>query len=794
MEYPYQDRTKSISERVKDLLSRMTIEEKIAQLHAFWLILSEDGQHQIRSNDEFTRSSDPDRLHQLLSFGLGQITRPLGSHGVDARKGVRALNRLQQFLCQETRLGIPAISHEECLNGLMARGSTMFPSALAYGSTWNPALIEKVGEIIGREARSVGCHQGLAPVLDVSRDARWGRTEETFGEDPYLVGVLATRYVRGLQGPKRDFLATLKHFAGHSFSEGARNHAPVHLGWRELNDIFLLPFEMAVKQANAGSVMPAYHDIDGEPCHASHLLLTEVLRKQWGFDGIVVADYVGISLLYRDHKVAADAAGAAALAFNAGLDIELPGEDCAVHLKTALDRGQITIEKIDEIVTRVLTEKFRLGLFEHPYADENQITLRTPEAIEVAGEVARQSVVILENKGILPLASGQGKRIAVIGPTAADPMALLSGYSFPVHLIVNDMMEDADDIVTPLAAFQQKFGAGNVRYTQGCPLLEERRAGAPVFPGDVTDGSDLDRASLVSQRLDLIPVAAANAKSAGVAVVCVGDLAGLFQTGTVGEGSDTDSLALPGVQQRLVEAVVATGTPTVVVITGGRPYNLGGLESRVAALVIAFSGGQRGGQGLVDVLTGQVEPTGRLIVSVPKSAGAMPYYYNHKLKSSGTPVALHFGARYPFGHGLSYTRFEYRDLKLAQNQIDIETGEIVLSFALSNAGERTGTEIPQLYIRDCLASLVRPVKELRAFGRVTLPPGQTAEIKFRVPVDMLNFTGPSGQRTIEPGVFELQVGASSADIRLRTEVTVTGQPRVLGRDWRMESSCEAVTK
>jgi len=794
MEYPYQDRTNSISERVKDLLSRMTIEEKIAQLHAFWLILSEDGHHQIRSNDEFTRSSGPDRLHQLLSYGLGQITRPLGSHGVDARKGVRALNRLQQFLCQETRLGIPAISHEECLNGLMARGSTMFPSALAYGSTWNPALIEKVGEIIGREARSVGCHQGLAPVLDVSRDVRWGRTEETFGEDPYLVGVLATRYVRGLQGPKRDFLATLKHFAGHSFSEGARNHAPVHLGWRELNDIFLLPFEMAVKQANAGSVMPAYHDIDGEPCHASHLLLTEVLRKQWGFDGIVVADYVGISLLYRDHKVAGDAAEAAALAFNAGLDIELPGEDCAVHLKTALDRGQITIEKINEIVTRVLTEKFRLGLFEHPYPDEDQITLRTPEAIEVAAEVARQSVVILENKGILPLSSGQGKRIAVIGPTAADPMALLSGYSFPVHLIVNDMMEDADDIVTPLAAFQQKFGVGNVRYTQGCPILEERRAGAPVFPGDVTDGSDLDRTSPVSQQLDLIPVSAANAKSADVAVVCVGDLAGLFQTGTVGEGSDTDSLALPGVQQRLVEAVLATGTPTVVVITGGRPYNLGGLESRVAALVIAFSGGQRGGQGLVDVLTGQVEPTGRLTVSVPKSAGAMPYYYNHKLKSSGTPIALHFGARYPFGHGLSYTRFEYRDLKLAQDQIDIETGEIVLSFTLNNAGERTGTEIPQLYIRDCLASLVRPVKELRAFGRVTLRPGQTTEITFRVPVDMLNFTGPSNQRTIEPGVFELQVGASSADIRLRTEITVTGQTRLLGRDWRMESSCEAIVK
>jgi beta-glucosidase-like glycosyl hydrolase len=673
----------------------------------------------------------------------------------------------------------------------MARGATMFPSALAYSSTWNPELIQKVGETIGREARSVGCHQGLAPVLDVSRDVRWGRTEETFGEDPYLVGLLATRYVRGLQGPNRDFLATLKHFAGHSFSEGGRNHAPVHLGWRELNDIFLLPFEMAVKQADAGSVMPAYHDIDNVPCHSSRHLLTEMLRNRWGFDGLVVADYVGVSLLYRDHGVAADPAEAAALAFNAGLDIELPGEDCAVHLKTALERGQITTDKIDEIVGRVLTEKFRLGLFEHPYADEEKIVLRSPEALEVACEVARQSIVILENNGILPLGPSQPKRIALIGPTAADPMVLLSGYSFPVHLIINDITETADDIVTPLTAFREKFGAANVSYAQGCPILEQRRAGAPVFPGDVSNtGANLDRTSPVSQRLDLIPAAVTNARNADVAIVCVGDLAGLFQTGTVGEGSDTDSLALPGVQQQLLEAVVATGTPTIVIITGGRPYNLGGLESRVAALVIAFSGGQRGGQALVDVLIGRAEPTGRLTVSEPKSAGAMPYFYNHKLKSSGTPIALHFGSRYPFGYGLSYTRFEYRNLKVGQDPIEVETGEIVLSFTLTNTGEREGTEVPQLYIRDCLASVVRPVKELRAFSRVTLRPGQTAEVTFRVPVDVLNFTGPSGQRIIEPGVFELQIAASSADIRLRTEITVTGQTRVLGREWRMESSCE----
>ncbi len=317
MSHPYQDSSRPVDERASDLLARMTFEEKAAQMHALWLILSDDGRHRPRQ-DDFTGGTDPEAVQKSLRQGLGQISRALGSHGVDARTGVRALNRLQKFLREETRLGIPALSHEECLVGLMARGATMFPSALAYGATWNPDLVERAAGAIGREARSVGCHQGLAPVLDVSRDVRWGRTEETLAEDPYLVGVLGTRFVRGLQGEQRDLLATLKHFAGHSWSEGARNHGPVHLGWRELNDVFLLPFEMAVKQARAGSVMPAYHDIDNESCHAARHLLTGVLRDEWGFDGLIVADYIGISLLYQHHNLARDRAEAAALAFNAG--------------------------------------------------------------------------------------------------------------------------------------------------------------------------------------------------------------------------------------------------------------------------------------------------------------------------------------------------------------------------------------------------------------------------------------------------------------------------------------------
>jgi beta-glucosidase-like glycosyl hydrolase len=788
MSHPYQDPARSVDARARDLLARMTFEEKAAQMHALWLILSEDGRHRPRE-DDFTGGTDPEAVKQALHQGLGQISRALGSHGVDARTGVRALNRLQKFLCEETRLGIPALSHEECLVGLMARGATLFPSALAYGATWNPDLIERAAGAIGREARSVGCHQGLAPVLDVSRDVRWGRTEETLAEDPYLVGVLGTRFVRGLQGERRDLLATLKHYAGHSWSEGARNHAPVHLGWRELNDIFLLPFEMAVKQAQAGSVMPAYHDIDSESCHASRHLLTGVLRGEWGFDGLIVADYIGISLLYQHHNLAKDRAEAAAMAFNAGLDIELPADDCAAALGEAARRGLISSETIDAIVLRIVTEKIRLGLFEKPYTDEGAIDLQSPATVAVAREVARQGIVVLRNDGVLPLEPSRGQRVALIGPAADDPLALLCGYSFPVHLILNDAGEAASQVVTPRAAFERAFGADRITYERGCWIIEERQYGSPVFPGDVEASTSLDQPSPLSGRTDLIPAAVAAAKVADLAVVCVGDLAGLFQTGTVGEGSDADSLDLPGVQQQLLEAVVATGTPVVVVLVSGRPYNLAGLEDQVAALVMTFAGGQEGGPALVDVLTGAVEPSGRLTVSVPKNVGAVPYYYNHKLKSAGTPIARHFGSHFPFGHGLGYTEFEFTDLALDEVEVDAGTGEIRVRFTVRNTGTRTGIAVPQVYVRDLVASVVRPVKELKAFCRVALAAGASARVTAHIPTDMLAFTGLEGRRIVEPGQFELQVGASSADIRLRAQVELTGATRTLGRDWRMESRC-----
>ncbi len=780
----YKNPSLSPEARADDLLGRMTLDEKIAQLHAFWLLLSEDGNHRTRT-DGFTGVTDPEELRRMLAFGLGQITRPLGSRAIEPKAGVRALNRLQKTMLEETRLGIPVMSHEECLSGLMVRGATLFPSSLAYGATWNPDLIEAVGKAIGQEARSVGCHQGLAPVLDVARDGRWGRTEETFGEDPYLVGVLATRYVRGLQGDKRDLLATLKHYAGHSASEGARNHAPVSMGWRELNDTFLLPFEMAVKLADAGSVMPAYHDIDGEPCHASPHLLTEVLREQWGFDGIVVADYIGVSLLYKHHTTSEDGAAAMAASLNAGLDIELPGEECAVQIKQALDRGLTSMAMVDQAVRRVLLEKFRIGLFEKPYADEGAIALQTADAVALARQVAEQSIVVVANTGVLPLKPTQS--VAIIGPCADDPLALLGDYSFPVHLIMSDQHEDTDNVVTPLSAFRAAYGPNQVRYAKGVHILEQRQSGAPVFPGDVSDSTSLELAANLSTDLSGIAEAVEIAKASDVAIVCVGDLSGIFQTGTVGEGSDVDSLDLPGVQQQLLEAVVATGKPVVVVISSGRPYNLGGLEDKVAAQVWSFFSGQQGGPALMDVLTGAVEPSGRLTLSVPKSAGAAPYFYNHKFKSSGTPIARHFGSRYPFGHGLTYTQFAYEDLQVAAPQVPSAGGEVTVSFVVRNVGSRKGVAVPQLYVRDRVSSVVRPVKELKAFARFDLAPSGAARVTLQVPTDMLSLTGHDGRRVVEPGWFDLMVGASSADIVLKGQVEITGDPRLLDGMWRMES-------
>ena len=777
----------SHAERARSLVARMSLAEKVAQLCSVWVNIEEDGGVSFRqTGDDFIRDAAGDPL-VVLQEGIGHITRPLGTRPVEAARGLRGLNRVQKFLVEKTRLGIPALAHEECLAGLLARGATLFPAGINYGSLWDEQLMRRIAGAIGEELYSGGSRLGLAPVLDVCRDARWGRTEESFGEDPYLCGCLGLAYLSGLQGGERArVLATLKHYAGHGFGEGGRNHAPVHIGERELNDVFLLPFEMAVKLGGARAVMPAYHDIDGEPISASRHYLSEVLRGQWGFDGLVVSDYEAIRLLYEHHRVAADEAEAAALALKAGLDVEMPGFACLrTGVPKALARGLLDMAAVDAAVTRVLVEKSRLGLFEHPYAEEGgALSLGSEEHRLLAAEAAERSVVLLKNDGTLPL-SGEGTT-ALVGPLADEQLAFFCGYSFPVHLIAS--LHTVDRSTRYARTLREVLGGrlpeGRLLYSRGCEIFEDRPTRAPVSPAEL--GLQTPASPLSCDRSGFAAAVQAASRADRV-IVAVGDLSGLFLTGTVGEGSDASSLRLPGVQQQLVEALLDTGKPVVVVLLNGRPYNLGEAYGRAAAVLEAWLPGQEGAEALARILFGEVNPGGRLPVSIPRSAGAMPYYYNHKLKSAGTPAQPEFGAVFPFGHGLSYTSFAYEEFRVAEAEVPVD-GEIEASCAVRNTGERAGEEVVQLYVRDLLASLVRPVLELKGFQRLALEPGERKRVTFRLPTDLLSFTVAGTTRMVEPGDFELMIGGSSADIRFRQTVRVAGRPRTLPPSWRMKTA------
>lgn len=767
----------------------MTLREKIAQMYSVWLVIRDNGNISLRVTQLDKRGEIEEDPFEVMKDGIGQISRPLGTRPIDPAEGIRGLNRIQKFLVEKTRLGIPALPHEECLAGVMAQGATLFPAGLNLGSLWDQEMVEAVAEKIGGELFSVGARQGLAPVLDVSRDARWGRTEETMGEDPYLVGCLSLAYTRGLQGKNRRVLATLKHYAGHSFSEGGRNHAPVHIGERELYDTFLLPFEMVIKSTETGSVLPAYHDIDGIPFHASYKYVTEILKNRWGFNGLVVSDYQGISFLHQDHKTASDMAEAAAQAIKAGIDMELPGFDCFREgIIKALDRGLLNIEDINKPVQRILIEKSRLGLFTNPYTEEGPVLLNSPQNRAAAAEAAQNSIVLIKNSGLLPLR--EDKTIALIGPLADERLCMLGGYSFPVHVISAGQTQPEEEnhqIKTLREVLSTRLGSRLI-YQKGCEILKERPKEAPVFPGEIgLEGSS--QKSYISYDESGIKAAVRTAEKADLIITAVGDLSGLFLTGTVGEGSDASSLRLPGVQQKLLEALAETGKPMVVVLFNGRPYHLGSIFSRAEAVLEAWLPGQEGAKAVDEILFGEVNPGGKLPVSIPKEAGAMPFYYNYKLKSAGAPIQNDFGAEYPFGFGLSYTSFSLDDFKVADFSIPID-GSAVLSFRIGNTGDREGDEVVQLYVRDIYASLVRPVRELKGFKRIRLRPGESARVTFTVPTDVLSFTGLDNARVLEPGDFDFMIGTSSRDIHFHQILRVEGSPKKLEKTWRMFTDVE----
>ncbi|MCU0268337.1 MAG: glycoside hydrolase family 3 C-terminal domain-containing protein [Acidimicrobiales bacterium] len=778
----YRDSSRSVEDRVEDLLGRMTLAEKVAQLTSVWLTY-DPARGRVAPSDfagMFGRGFD---LDDALRHGIGQITRPFGTAPISAADGVRFVNDLQRRLVEQTRLGIPAMCHEEALSGLMCRGATSFPSPLNYAATWDPDLIRRVGDVIRRQARSIGEHQVLAPVADVARDPRWGRIEETLGEDPYLVGRLVTAYVEGMQGEDlhTGVVATLKHFAGYSASEGGRNFAPVHIGTRELTDVFLAPFEMAVREGGALGVMHAYTELDGVPCAANRWLLTDVLRDRWGFEGIVVADYGGVGFLYLMHGVAEAAADASALALRAGVDVELPTPaDFPTGVPAAIERGLLDVDDVDRAVRRVLRLKVRLGLFERPYVDPAGISLDTPSDRALAAEVARRSITLLANDGTLPLGAAGLGRIAVLGPNAHVVEALFGNYSFENHLVFTHFPELAAEAVghvpTVVEAVEARLGSGaHVIHELGCPVTGGDRSG--------------------------FAIAVAAAELADVAVVVVGDKAGHFKMGTVGEGTDTADLGLPGHQAALVEAVLDTGTPTIVVLLNGRPFSLGVVAERAAAVLEAWFPGQAGATAIAEVLFGDVNPAGRTAVTFSTGAGVQPFSYAHKGLAVGMPRLDGIDPVFPFGHGLSYTSFGYGDLVVRDATADGPPGEattdgvpvpvdgvVGVSCTVTNTGTRAGDEVVQLYLRDPVASVTRPVQELRGFVRLGLEPGEEASVVFEVPADLCAFTDVGGRRVVEPGVIEVLVGASSADIRLRGLIRLVGETRVLGSDSRLSSA------
>ncbi len=760
-------------EKAATLLKKMHLEEKVAQLVSVWFEIHDEQTITVREAIP-TYNHLPNPMEAALKFGVGQLTRPYGTIANDPQKQVKVINKIQRHLVENTRLGIPAMIHEECLSGVMSVGATAFPCSLNYGSAWDTELMKKIGMAIGDELRSMGVHQGLSPVLDVPRDARWGRLEETFGEDPYLIGEMAIAYINGLQGKNRQPLATLKHFIGHSGSEGGRNHAPLHSGMNELLNTYGLPFEKVLKHTAVGGVMPAYHDIDGIPCTSNVELVVDLLKKEWGFDGLIVADYEAIAQLEKDHHVAKDPAEAAALALKAGMDIELPGFTVFKKgLIAAFERKLITREEIDRAVMTVLTEKYRQGIFDNPYIDEEGLELSSDEHHALAVEIAQKSLVLLKNEELLPLQ--RGKKIALIGPLGNHPYAMYGGYTAPVHLQGSAKWEEtvpktSKTIKEALEAYAE------VEFQPGCVIFESSIERSIFFPGEV-EQQDGPLAKVPSTDTSRIIDAVKTAQNADVVVLVVGDLVGLFQQGTTGEGSDANTLRLPGVQEELMEAVLATGKPTVVLLVSGRPYTVNSAVKRAGALVAAWLPGQGGGEAIAQTLFGEKNFSGKTTLSFPFSAGAMPYTYNHSKKSGGLPRQSAFGARYPFGFGLSYTSFTYPVAKLKTDTVDLD-GEVEVLVTVKNTGAVDGEEVVQLYIHDRHASLVRPVKELKGFARVPLKAGEEKTVTFTFKTDLLSFY-KNGKRILEGGEFDLFIGSSSRDIHHSFLLTVKDGVRIL---------------
>lgn len=756
----YKNPKAPIDVRVNDLLARMTLEEKVAQIITIW-----DNKPEIfDEKGEF----DPAKMSAKFPNNIGQFARPSDAKGPasprttpgrDIRGTIRLVNALQKHAVTQTRLGIPILMHEEGLHGYAALDATSFPQAIALASTWDPDLLRDINAVIGREIRARGVHLALSPVVDVARDPRWGRIEETFGEDPYLAGEMGVAAVEGLQGTsKADRLgpgkvfATLKHLTGHGQPESGTNVGPANISERALRENFFPPFEQVVKRTGIQAVMASYNEIDGVPSHANKWLLTDILRGEWGFKGAVVSDYYAIEEMAKRHNIAKDNKGAAILALAAGVDSDLPTGAAFSTLVASVRDGTVSQSAVDQAARRMLELKFRAGLFENPYADPEAAVKVTnnAEARALALKAAQRSITLLKNDGTLPLTLGNRKQtIAVIGPSAN--VARLGGYygQPPVTIPI-------------LQGIKNKVGSkANVIFAQGVKITED----------DDWWGDEVKLADPAANRV-LIAEAVERAKTADHIILAIGDTEQTSREGWAETHlGDRDSLDLVGEQQELFDALKALGKPVTVILINGRPASINKIAVEANAILEGWYLGEQGGNAVADVLFGDVNPGGKLPVTIPRSVGQLPFVYNHKPTARRGYLFADKSALYPFGFGLSYATFEMGEPVLSAPNMR-KDGSVTVTVAVKNTSTRTGDETVQIYVRDKISSVTRAVKELKAFKRITLAPGESRNVAFTLSTDAFHFWNDKMQRVVEPGEFEIMAGSNSVDVKTAT-LTVT---------------------
>jgi beta-xylosidase len=789
--YAYLDPSIPSDARVFDLLGRMTLAEKAFQLTSV-----------LPNHIRIGARADRDRMRELLGEGIGQISGAV--LGASLPEEIAQLNNdVQTFLREHTRLGIPAILHSEALNGVAGPAFTSFPTAIGLAATWNTGLIREMTEVIRDQLRAVGIRQALAPVLDIARDARWGRIHETFGEEVLLVSALGIAYVQGLQGPdrRRGILATAKHFLGYAMTEGGQNTAATRVGERELYDVYAAPFEAAIREAGLASVMNSYSEVDGVPVGLSRRLLTDLLRERMGLDGTVVSDYRTIQYAVDRLGAAPDAHNSAALALEAGLDVELPAPyGYGRTLVEAVERGLVDTDVVDRAVRRVLAQKFDLGLFEDPFVDAEPAVVRAVADMGrgIARQQAEQSVVLLKNDdAVLPIGD-QVRRVAVIGPHATKVVPAFGNYTYPPLLeMIRGLadgrarmagMEAARDELPPTLreAFDRQIAEMKdadpeqmVREMYGSLGLNEALAAeAPHLEISAVDGCDV-----LEPIEGGIESAVAAARESDIVILALGGRSGAFAgNSTEGEGTDSATMQFPAAQLDLVDAVVATGTPVVAVVTVGRPYDLRPLTAGVSAILLSAYPGPAGTPAVARLLTGAIAPSGKLPYTVPRTVGQVPIYSAQKrgsgyrrlekdifkgyLDESSAPL-------FPLGHGLSYTSYEYSDLKVDE-QVRTD-GTLHASVTVTNTGARSGTEVVQVYLDLPAMGTTRPAQVLGAFARVTLAPESSSTVSVQIPLTMCGYTAADDRFVVDPGYARLLVGSSSDDIRVSSDVNIVGE-------------------